>query len=728
MSLYGNVKKIGSASFQFDRKYNNRKQMDDLARVDGVYAGRYVLVEYGERFSQNTDSEQSEFNLIETEDTVRVEGVTENQEFKNNAAIDLRTYGAVYDSTVWQKIYINENGVGVDKYVMVAELNAIVPKLEVSQDAPLQYPALNYEVENYRTKGIVTGKINERRELEETVRLTNTEEIYAKPHFDTALDTELTYLLHWPTALNLELGNDTIDFNENGFNIAYSYPESQGISAIAWIPKGHDEEGNEIYLNNYLLKPGGYTDNAGNPYAILQQGTYNMDTKVLFMSFPALGNAMNGLYNLIYGKPDPNDSLELGAMRPYFKRFIDKVEMTNHALVKDPSTNKPQEVTYIDNTGALQYFTLKGKVGETVSATTLNWSDIAKMHDLEPSNLVELGYLLSDGHTYYPLDSAGYSNLPKNEQGVPTASGQFVVWEKLHNPAQPLTMTIHIPTGNEDPDLAWLKKIPALADILSNNDAGLATVLSSLFNTVDPLTGTVKYFLHNDWTMSSEDGSSGPSIINKPKTVGGYKQEFRHVLTDEDVYNAAGDRVYETPGYMWDFSSLGIETIDYPHTEIVTSPTFSSGSYKINFNTWQLVDYTVPNINWDIAIFDNSTATSPPSEDTIWSNQTKVLIQEHGDITTFINNNGVTLSNVEVENQSGKLVAFDLDTGFNTIQHVLLNDIPLTDVDENTMIHSYGLDKGHVLIWMDTENINQTIKLSAAGFNDATFILKYNGS
>jgi hypothetical protein len=51
MSLYGNVKKIGSASFQFDRKYNNRKQMDDLARVDGVYAGRYVLVEYGERFS-----------------------------------------------------------------------------------------------------------------------------------------------------------------------------------------------------------------------------------------------------------------------------------------------------------------------------------------------------------------------------------------------------------------------------------------------------------------------------------------------------------------------------------------------------------------------------------------------------------------------------------------------------------------------------------------------------
>ena len=51
MSLYGNVKKIGSASFQFDRIYANRDAMDKAASSDGVYAGRYVLVEYGERFS-----------------------------------------------------------------------------------------------------------------------------------------------------------------------------------------------------------------------------------------------------------------------------------------------------------------------------------------------------------------------------------------------------------------------------------------------------------------------------------------------------------------------------------------------------------------------------------------------------------------------------------------------------------------------------------------------------
>ncbi|MBR2247100.1 MAG: hypothetical protein IJ880_08765 [Bacilli bacterium] len=322
MSLYGNVKKIGSATFQFDRKYNNRVEMDGAVATDGVYAGRYVLIEYGYRFglddsaiTTTTDGtgiveNNNEFKLVNTPDGgVRAEGVVENTNYKNNANVDLRTYGAVYDSTVWQKVYINENGVPRDKYIMVAELNASAPKLDIIQDTPLEYRSMETELPKYRTEGIVTGKLNERGELIETVRLTNAKEIYNRPHFDTAIDTELTYLMHLPTTLNLELGDNTVDFNENGFNIAYSYPDSEGISAITWLPKGHDEEGNPIYLDSYAPTHIGNTDNAGNSFALLDEGTYPMDTKMLFMSFPALGNAMNALYNLIYGKPDPSDDL-----------------------------------------------------------------------------------------------------------------------------------------------------------------------------------------------------------------------------------------------------------------------------------------------------------------------------------------------------------------------------------------------------------------------------------
>jgi hypothetical protein len=53
LSIYGNVKRIGSSTFQFDRVYNNRVEMDSNISTDGVYTGRYVLIEYGERYNVN---------------------------------------------------------------------------------------------------------------------------------------------------------------------------------------------------------------------------------------------------------------------------------------------------------------------------------------------------------------------------------------------------------------------------------------------------------------------------------------------------------------------------------------------------------------------------------------------------------------------------------------------------------------------------------------------------
>ena len=795
MSLYGNVKKIGSASFQFDRKYNNRLEMDRAASTDGVYAGRYVLVEYGYRFglddngdlittvdgqavtegqeieyvyqavglTENYDPSvayytivtengrqkyvdytynentwptllnssllykkvlQQKYHLINTENGMRVEGVYENSRFKTNAAIDLTNYGAVYDSTVWQKIYVS----GKDKYIMVAELNAMAPKLDITQDTPLTYKSLENDLNNYRTNGIITGKINERGELIETVRLTNAKEIYNKPYFDTALDTELTYLMHLPTTLNLEIDGDTIDFNENGFNIAYSYPEDEGVSTIAWIPKGHDANGNITYLDNYQKRLDGNTDNGGNEFAELRDGSYPMDTKMLFMSFPALGNAMNALYNLLYGKPDPEDDITHGAMRPYFKRFLNNILMRNRAVVRDRD-GVPIEITNTDPNDFTDYVYIEGPVGETVEAI-LNEADVLGTgetpplyYDIQPSDYVEIRFRddSSSPPIYYALDNEGYN--PEN-------SGAYVLWDKLRG--QPITMTIHVPTGDEDPDLDWLKSIPALADILANNTTGLATVLSSLFGDSDPLTGTTKYYLYNDWTMSTDDNTSGPAIINKPKVVGGNAELRVSVPANAENYNLAGQQIYETPGYFWNFNldSQGA-TIPYAHTEISTSKFFSGGDYSINYDTWQLVDYSTPDIAYSLSIFNPEMTVQVQGN--MWQNQSITRINSNKDPVTFTST--TTLNTVIRGNVEGKWVCLDLDTGFNSIIGLRLssnNDEiipPFTDEDEDAFLAS-GAEKGHILLWVlvnDSIGYENTFTLQATGFNDAIFSIEYKG-
>lgn len=46
MGFYGNIKNTSRTQFQFDIIYDNRAQMDLNATSDGIYTGRYVLIEY----------------------------------------------------------------------------------------------------------------------------------------------------------------------------------------------------------------------------------------------------------------------------------------------------------------------------------------------------------------------------------------------------------------------------------------------------------------------------------------------------------------------------------------------------------------------------------------------------------------------------------------------------------------------------------------------------------
>jgi hypothetical protein len=44
--IYGNITNTARTQFQFDRIYPNKRTMEERCSTDGIYAGRYILVEY----------------------------------------------------------------------------------------------------------------------------------------------------------------------------------------------------------------------------------------------------------------------------------------------------------------------------------------------------------------------------------------------------------------------------------------------------------------------------------------------------------------------------------------------------------------------------------------------------------------------------------------------------------------------------------------------------------
>jgi hypothetical protein len=191
--IYGNITNTARTQFQFDRIYPNKKEMDECKDSDGIYHGRYVLIEYGENPARNATEliEKNEgffyrdfptvqaipYSTLEESATIapgrlcyvvkdntyifyetynnttqpfkevyryNYNPTIESANYKTNWAIDKDKYGRGYDSTVWQKVYIDNK----EEYIMIAELNTEVPNFTMTLDAPgelLEAPHLEEE-------------------------------------------------------------------------------------------------------------------------------------------------------------------------------------------------------------------------------------------------------------------------------------------------------------------------------------------------------------------------------------------------------------------------------------------------------------------------------------------------------------------------------------------------------------------------------------------------------
>lgn len=342
MGFYGNITNTSKTQFQFDRIYPNRATMESTMLVDGIYAGRYVLIEYDSDLKSSLDTFlrvyfvgnvayttpkaqiESQLNksdldvgdivytappYIADEELVpkdcvfwkctssKIDGSTQPATFEKavssdsnyvmNFNIDTAKYGEGrgYDSTVWQKIYVEGN----EKYVQIAELNSVVPTFDISADAPTVYPI--------------------------------------QPHFDVQ-STNVYYKLHWQPQWGMRLKEATL--NKTQSDDKKNYPSDEETAYIKYIydpttgsqTSDTVEYSGAIYYNRAgFLKDikthydgeykdaiqvtptgiSGNTYNVHNPNNSSNTNNIQPDIQEFKILLPSLGNTISDIWDIIYG-------------------------------------------------------------------------------------------------------------------------------------------------------------------------------------------------------------------------------------------------------------------------------------------------------------------------------------------------------------------------------------------------------------------------------------------
>lgn len=323
MGFYGNITNNAKTQFQFDKIYPNRYQLDKLAKSDDIYIGRYVLIEYdsensyqkddflriwvdsqgygyqdanktlaltsgtckvGDMFIVSEDDLLTNleevynsihyiYKVIEATSTyAKLEKVTGSLDtnYTKNYNIDINNYGQGrgYDSTVWQKVYVENT----EKYVMIAELNSVVPTFDVVADAPTLAPLA--------------------------------------PHFDTS-STDVYYKLHWQPAWGLRVAQaigTPSDENVMHTFINKNTLEEDRVEVVAgqiyYNKAGFNPDirtYNSSVENNIKVTP---TGKSGEKYYNHKTGkmTVQNDIQEISINLPAVGNAVSDFWDVMYGQ------------------------------------------------------------------------------------------------------------------------------------------------------------------------------------------------------------------------------------------------------------------------------------------------------------------------------------------------------------------------------------------------------------------------------------------
>ena len=320
MSFYGDIKRVQSSPYVFDKYYPNRVSMETACTTDDVYIGRYVLVKYTFKDPQQTDDDvQTYFDKYEMAPTPLPQGnneynyTLEKKVFKGyqfNADKDINAYNDTFDGTVWQKIYTNTaGGEQLEKYILVAELNAAVPRMDLRVISP-KY---------------TDGTTNQSGEQNES---------WNNPDIVVEASTEDAYMFLMPNVLPLDVGNMgenfyakqlidpvyrwrmTTDLDGDGIAKSTNPDTTQGGGGQVENAISHSDmlssDYNYMTWKNYRLE---------NDEMVPAEGAGNIDGKKLETKLYAFGQLISDLYDALYGVPMTTDD----GLRPFYTDKLNDV-------------------------------------------------------------------------------------------------------------------------------------------------------------------------------------------------------------------------------------------------------------------------------------------------------------------------------------------------------------------------------------------------------------------
>ena len=188
-------------------KWTNKATADNPLKGDGnaVVTGQIIYVQIDTTPDNNSNTLTNVFYKcvnVPEESTIGDIAkfslvVVDSTPYTSNYNIDIKRYGEGrgYDSTVWQKVYSNNK----EKYVMIAELNSVVPTFGLSADAPTMEPIT--------------------------------------PHFD-ADSTNVYYKLHWQPQWGLRVAEqeEGINSDETAYWVKTTYDPVTDTTKTESIP------------------------------------------------------------------------------------------------------------------------------------------------------------------------------------------------------------------------------------------------------------------------------------------------------------------------------------------------------------------------------------------------------------------------------------------------------------------------------------------------------------
>lgn len=664
-SFYGNIAHSNKTAIQFDKIYESRYQMDNEAASDGVFVGRYVLVEYDEpgisgyywssyNMWTTTPTPLRDQNGIPVESTriptqpnvcyldlftnkcyiLGDNGVFQvitqfgdNTPYQFRYETDLRNYGRGYDSTVWLKTF--QSNTNSYKYVLIAEMNTVVPNFHLVAEAPASAPVPPYFDANLNNldyylhmQGQMTFKVSTNRSRDTNSKsdenITYTQIAYQQGTTGTAPTYTATVLNNQPAA---------IYYNKAGFNPATrSYDTSTKENTINYS----FEKSNRVY---------GSTPTTA--------GSTADDIMAWYIYLPTLGNAICTVWDKLYSESRKRTLLTETA------RFASSSTTNQLSLnTSDGTYLVATDITEGNDSAYGIFNSMREYLGQVVPISTLNtsasnlaytWNTIRysdngttrsyyyPQYDSTFTAATTVGGTIDQNTVYYWKDGdiykvANTAGLPSGTQlytrSIGTATAPRLIWIKGYEGVNNVSSgraALNADSTTEMPHtlfgaIAFINKILGTG-LSAANSRDDRTVRGMMNRMTDLIANIDKTLAPNKFVVTA---SNGQITTGKPKLVLSKQSELVTGLTGNTsaqtmtIDNPINTGITITTKNKWIQMLINSQTIQIAHvlnglnnanTEIKTT----AGSHWTN-NTAADSKITIPTFTFDEAGHITATA------------------------------------------------------------------------------------------------------------------------